>query len=68
MSTTPIFTGGSYYAHHGALFPLTSNALGYFFLPQLCFRILAQEKKVPAEEFNFFLYGGVVVDRYVRQS
>lgn len=34
-------------------------------MSQLCFRILAQEKKVPAEEFNFFLYGGVVVDRYV---
>ena len=33
---------------------------------QLCFRILEQEKKVPFEEFNFFLYGGVVVDRYVQ--
>ncbi|CAM9656968.1 unnamed protein product, partial [Choristocarpus tenellus] len=29
------------------------------FSMQLCFRILAQEKKVPQEDFNFFLYGGV---------
>ncbi|CAN0120098.1 unnamed protein product [Ectocarpus sp. 6 AP-2014] len=30
---------------------------------QLCFRILEQEKKVPADEFNFLLYGGIVVER-----
>lgn len=36
-----------------------------FSLLQLSFRILSQEKKVPAEEFKFFLHGGVVVDRYV---
>eukprot|EP00752_Nemacystus_decipiens_P009956 g8879.t1 len=30
---------------------------------QLCFRILEQEKKVPSDEFNFLLYGGIVVER-----
>lgn len=32
---------------------------------QLCFRILEQEKKVPSDEFNFLLYGGIVVERYL---
>ena len=31
---------------------------------QLCFRILEQEKKVPFDEFNYLLYGGIVVERY----
>ena len=30
---------------------------------QLCFRILESENKVPKPEFDFFCFGGVVVDR-----
>jgi dynein heavy chain, axonemal len=29
---------------------------------QLCLRIMAQAGKVPAEEFTYFLYGGVILD------
>ncbi|CAM9828576.1 unnamed protein product [Chrysoparadoxa australica] len=33
------------------------------FSMQLCLQIMSQLGKVPPEEFSFFLYGGVVVDR-----